>query len=80
MFSMHTMNLWYPLYHYWKMGGSFKDLSPLQWITEGVPKKYIAPPDNIEVMNNIYDFHAFRQKMISYLYKEYVEESDSDDE
>jgi len=80
MFASHTMNLWFPLYHYMKMGGSFRNLPFLQWIFEGVPKEYLAPPHEIEVMNDFHSFHEFRQKMITHLYKEYVEDWGSDDE
>jgi len=77
MFASHTMNFWIPLYHYLKMGGSFKDLSTHGWIFDGVPKEYIAPPQEIEVMNDFQSFHEFRQIMITHLYKEYVEEWES---
>jgi hypothetical protein len=80
VFASHTMNIWYPLYHYWKMVGSFRELPFLEWVFDGVPKEYTAPPNDIEVMNNMDDFHEFRQTMITYLYKEYVEEWDSDDD
>ena len=80
MFASHTMNLWFPLYHYMKMGGSFKNLPFLEWIFEGVPKEYLAPPQDIEVMNDFHSFHAFRQKMIAHLYKEYVQEWYSEDD
>ena len=80
MFASHTMNVWFPLYHYMKMGGSFSDLPFLQWVFEGVPTEYIAPPQEIEVMNNPYEFHEFRQKMITHLYQQYVVEWDSDDD
>ena len=80
MFASHTMNLWFPLYHYMKMGGSFKNLPFLQWIFEGVPKEYLAPPQDIEVMNDFNSFHEFRQKMITHLYKEYVEDWGSEDD
>ena len=73
MFASHTMNFWIPLYHYLKMGGSFRDLSTHGWIFDGVPKEYIAPPQEIEVMNDFQSFHEFRQMMITHLYKEYVE-------
>jgi hypothetical protein len=81
-FASHTMNIWSPLYHYMKMGGSFNDLHFLQWIFEGVPKEYLSPPQDIDAMNDFQSFHEFRQKMITYLYKEYVEEwgSEEDDE
>ena len=74
MFASHTMNFWFPLYHYFKMGGSFMDLSTHEWIFDGVPKEYIAPPQEIEVMNDFQLFHEFRQLMITHLYKEYVED------
>ena len=80
MFASHTMSIWCHLYHYMKMGGSFRNLPFLQWIFEGVPKEYIAPPQEIEVMNNIHDFHEFRQNMITHLYKKYVEDWDSDED
>jgi hypothetical protein len=80
MFASHTMNLWFPLYHYMKMGGSFKNLPFLQWIFEGVPKEYLAPPQDIEVMNDFNSFHEFRQKMITHLYKEYVEDWGAEDD
>ena len=79
MFASHTTHLWCHLYHYMKMGGLFSDLPFLQWIFEGVPKEYIAPPQEIEVMNNIHDFYEFRQKMITHLYKKYVEDWDCQD-
>lgn len=63
-----------------KMGGSFRDLSTHQWIFDGIPKEYIAPSDEIEVMNDFHAFHEFRQSVISHLYKTYVEEWDSEDE
>ena len=78
MFASHTMNVWYPLYHYMKMGGSFKDLRFSKWIFEGVPTEYIAPPQEIEVMNNPYEFHNFRRMMITHLYQQYVVEWDSE--
>lgn len=78
MFASHTMNVWYPLYHYMKMGGTFSDLPFLKWVFDGVPKEYLAPPQEIEVMNNPYEFHDFRQKMITHLYQQYVVEWDSD--
>ena len=80
MFATHTMSLWFPLYHYMKMGESFSDLPYLQWIFEGVPKEYLSPPQEIEVMNNMHDFHEFRQMMITHLYKEYVEDWGSDED
>ena len=80
MFASHTTNLWVPLYHYWKMGHSFCDLSIHEWIIEGVPQEFQCPPDNIEVMYNMHDFHEFRQKMITHLYKEYVEDWGSEDD
>ena len=78
MFASHTMNIWYSLYHYMKMGGTFSDLPFLKWVFDGVPKEYLAPPQEIEVMNNPYEFHDFRQKMITHLYQQYVVEWDSD--
>ena len=63
-----------------KMGGTFSDLRFLQWVSEGVPQEFRSPPREIEVMNNMHDFHEFRQKMITRLYREYVEDWESDDE
>lgn len=80
MFASHTTHLWCHLYHYMKMEGSFSDLPFLRWIFEGVPKEYISPPQEIEVMNNFHEFHEFRQKMITHLYKEYVEDWGSDED
>lgn len=80
MFASHTTNFWIPLYHFWKMGGSFKDLPVLQWILEGVPEEYIAPPQEIEVMNDYCAFHEFRQKIITHLYKEFVEDWEVDED
>ncbi len=80
MFATHTMNFWIPLYHYMKMGGSFSELSTHQWIFEGVPKEFIAPPDHIEVMNDFHSFHEFRQSVITHLYREYVENWESEGE
>ena len=80
MFASHTTHLWCHLYHYMKMGGLFSDLPFLQWIFEGVPKEYIAPPQEIEVMNDFHAFHEFRQMMITHLYKKYVEDWESDDD
>ena len=79
MFTSHTMRIWCHLYHYMKMGGTFSDLQFLPWISKGVPMEYVSPPQVIEVMNNIHDFHEFRQKMITHLYKKYVEDCDGQD-
>ena len=79
MFTSHTMNIWFPLYHYWKMGGSFGELCFHDWIFNGVPKEYTTPSDEVEVMNNPHEFHEFRQDMITHLYKTYVEEWDDDE-
>ncbi len=80
MLTTHIMNYIYPLYHYWKMGGSISELNSHSWIFDGVPREFIAPRHEIEVMNNFDAFHEFRQFIFSHLYKTYVEEWDSDDE
>jgi len=49
-------------------------------IFEGVPKEFIAPPDHIEVMNDFHSFHEFRQSVITHLYREYVENWESEEE
>lgn len=79
MFASHTMNFWIPLYHYHKMVGRFGDLPIHEWIFEGIPKEYIAPPQEIEVMNDFQSFHSFRKSMIKYLYNYYVEKTGSDE-
>lgn len=80
MFASHAMKFWIPLYHYMKMGGSFSELCAHDWLHEGIPIKYVAPSDDIEVMNDFCSFHEFRQTMITHLYKEYVEEWESMEE
>lgn len=70
-----------PIYHYWKTHGSLIDLDYISWLVEGTPGKYLAPPDEIEVMSNNYDdYHSFRVSLISHLHKAYVEDWDLDDD
>jgi len=80
IFTTYIMNHMYPLYHYWKMGGLFTELNSHSWIFDGVPRGFIAPPHEIEVMNNFDAFHEFRQQMITHMYKEYVENWEPDED
>lgn len=80
MFSSHLNNILFPLYHYYKMEGSFSDLPILEWLINGFPEKHMTPPDEYEVMNNYKDFCKFRREMITHLYQEYVVGFDEDEE
>jgi hypothetical protein len=77
----HFNSFLVPIYHYWKIHGSLDELNYIDWVLKGTPSKYLAPPDEIEVMcDNYDDYQSFRESLISHLHKAYVEDWDLDDE